>query len=499
MAKICLCLTGKTLAQDLEILEMYRKYVDLAELRVDCLDSDERFLIRRFPGMAGIPVILTIRRGMDGGRFFGGEGTRITHLAKGLAYADADRRNNFAYVDLEEDLDVPSLEEAARAFGTRIIRSRHNIEGVDDDIPGKLRALRRVGDELVKMVVMPRSLDDVIKVYKAAKETSDIDKILLCTGEYGVNSRILTEKLGSRISYTSPKDFDQIPSAPWQMDPRELAELYRFHKISAETEVFAVSGYPLTDTGSLGFLNTVFRTDQKDAVCIPVLTDSVASLTQFADEAGISGIVITAPYKEDVLPFLSYKSGEVSSIRACNMVVADRHGWMGYNTDAAGFSGSLLSFIGRKDLRHRKLTIIGSGGTARAVAAEVYRLKGKALILNRTQTRARSLAEPYKFVWGALDSRGAELMESYSDIIIQATPVGMYPDTDADPIGFYKFSGREMVMDLIYKPEKTRCLKRAEEAGCRILNGNDMLQSQARSQYALCMKKEFPPPLVSEG
>jgi 3-dehydroquinate dehydratase / shikimate dehydrogenase len=84
MAKICVCLTGKTLAQDLELLEKNRKYVDLAELRVDCLDPDERFHIRRFPEMAGVPVILTVRRNLEGGYYVGGEGSRISLLAKGL-------------------------------------------------------------------------------------------------------------------------------------------------------------------------------------------------------------------------------------------------------------------------------------------------------------------------------------------------------------------------------------------------------------------------------
>ena len=497
MAKICICLTGKTLARDLEVLEMNRKYVDIAELRVDCLDPDEWFHIRRFPEMAGVPVILTIRRSNDGGRFIGGEGARITHLAKGLAYAYADRRRNFAYVDLEEDLHVPSLEEAARAFGTRIIRSWHNLEGVDDDLAGKLKKLRQVGDELVKAAVMPHSLDDVIKVYRAAKDTMDIDKILVCMGEYGVNTRILAEKLGSRISYALPKNGDLIPAAPGMIDPKDLVEIYRFHRINANTRVFAVSGYPLKVTRSPSFFNTVFGIEQADAVYVPVPADSVNSLIRFAEEAGISGVSITIPYKEEILPYLAYKSKAVLSIGACNTIVASPQGWMGYNTDAVGFSGSLLTFMGRKDFRRRRITIVGAGGAARAVAAEVFRLKGKALILNRTQLRARALAEPYKFAWGGLDSRGADLMDRYSDIIVQTTSMGMSPDTEADPIGFYKFSGRETVMDLIYKPEKTLCLRRAEAAGCRVLGGLDMLERQGRLQYAIYMGKEFPPSLVS--
>jgi len=125
MAKICLSLTGKTIQQNLDILKKYRKFIDIAELRADCLAPDERLQIRRFPELAGLPVILTIRRISDSGFFTGGESTRIKLFAQGLAYAEADARLNFAYVDIEDDLDVPSLEEAARTFGTRIIRSYH--------------------------------------------------------------------------------------------------------------------------------------------------------------------------------------------------------------------------------------------------------------------------------------------------------------------------------------------------------------------------------------
>jgi len=286
-------------------------------------------------------------------------------------------------------------------------------------------------------------------------------------------------------------------AAPGQLDPKELAELYRFREITAETKIFAVSGYPLKFSGSPRFFNTVFGIEHTDAVYVPIPADSIHSLMRLAEEIGISGISITVPYKEDILSYLEFKSNEVHSIGACNTAVASPQGWKGYNTDAAGFSGSLLSFIGRKDFRGRRLTIVGAGGSARAVAAEVYRLKGKALIINRSPSRAHSLASSYKFAWAGLDSQGAALMERYSDIIIQTSSLGMDPNAESDPIDFYKFSGKEIVMDLIYRPEKTVCLKRAEKAGCRILNGYDMLYRQARLQYNHFMDKEFPPSLVS--
>ncbi|MCL2093870.1 MAG: type I 3-dehydroquinate dehydratase [Treponema sp.] len=497
MARLCLCLTGKTLDEDMELINSYRKYIDLAELRVDCLDPGDRLHIRRFPEMAGIPVILTIRRSRDGGMFVGGEGARITLLANGLAHAEADRRRNFAFVDLEEDLDVPSLEEAARAFDTRIIRSMYNLDGVDDDLVERLRRLQRFGDEIVKASVMARSLDEVVKVYQAARETENLEKILHCMGEYGFNTTVLAEFLGSRISYSfPPHGDDQTLAQTGAIDPKELSELYRFQEITGKTRVFAVTGYPLKTALSPRFFNKVFEVEKNDAVFIPIPADSAASLLRLAEMIGISGISVTSPFKEDIIPLLSEESKEMALIGACNTIVAGSQGWKGYNTDAAGFSDSLLAFSGRKDFRGRRFTILGAGGSARAVAAEVFRLKGKALILNRSPARARSLAESYGFAWAGLDSHGASLMERYSDFIIQASPVGM-EEGDQDPIDFYRFSGRETFMDLIYSREKTPCLKRAEEAGCRILNGSDMFHRQVSYQYGYFMNKEFPPSLIS--
>jgi 3-dehydroquinate dehydratase/shikimate dehydrogenase len=497
LAKNCLCLTAKTIDRNLEILNKYRKFADIAELRVDCLDPDERLSIRRFPELAGIPVILTIRRDIDGGQFSGGEGARVKLLARGLAFANADTRLNFAYVDIEDDLKVPSLEEAARTFGTRIIRSYHDLEGETVDISAKIKSMQRTGDEIVKMAVAVKTTSDVLRIYRASRNCAVKNKIVICMGHLGIYSRILAEKFGSMITYSTALSENEAAGAAGQLDVRDLAEIYRIRKVSKKTRIYGVTGFPLKATISPWFFNSIFAMENIDAVYCPFPTDSIGSLLKLARELDVQGLSVTVPYKEEVLPELIKYSKSVLNVRACNTVFPVDGEWFGNNTDITGFSDSLLTFINKKNLKRQKITIVGAGGAARAVAAEVYRLGGKALILNRTANKAKSLALLYNFRWEVLDDRGIELISKFSDIIIQTTSVGMEGHEIADPLEMYSFTGKEAVMDLIYMPEKTLFLKRAEDAGCKILNGYDMVIRQACLQYQIFTGKELPQKLIS--
>ena len=502
MARICLCLTAKTIDRNIEVLNKYRKFADIVELRVDCLDQDERLYIRRFPELSPLPVILTIRRDIDGGYFSGGEGTRVKLLARGLAFAQADRRLNFAYVDIEEDCDVPSLEEAARTFGTRIIRSYHNFDGAVDNIPEKIKSMQRSGDEIIKAAVSVESSGDVLRVLQASKTFPKQDKILICMGRFGLCSRILAEKFGSFLTYSYALSENEAPGAPGQIDAKELHELYRFKKITKKTKIYGIAGYPLKASISPWFFNKVFGLENTDAVYVHFPTNSVTELLEIAKELNVQGLSVTVPYKEEILKGLAGFSPMVRSVGACNTVYrsddpALSDGWLGDNTDCAGFSDSLLSFLGKKNLSRQKVTIVGAGGAARAIASEIFRLGGKALILNRTISKARVLASPYKFRWGGIDDNGIALMSKFNDIIIQTTSVGMDGYENADPLELYSFTGKEAVMDLIYSPPATLFLKRAIDAGCRTINGYDMVIRQACLQYYNFMGKEIPAQLLT--
>ena len=273
--------------------------------------------------------------------------------------------------------------------------------------------------------------------------------------------------------------------------------MFRFRDITKETKIFAAAGHPFKIFDTVRFFNTTLKMEKTNAVFIPIPSDSVESLLHLAEEIGIEGISVDVPHKEEILKYVNRKSKEVVSIGAGNVIKTSPQGWMGYNTDAPAFSDSLLEFLGIKDFWFRKLTIVGAGDIARAVAAEVYRLKGKALIINRNAAQARLLAEPYRFSWADPESQSIDLMRKYFSTIIITCAFGTDADSDEDLLEFYKFSGKETVMDLSGQPDGNRCRRRAEEAGCRILDGYDMFHRQARYQYSYFMNKEFPPSLVS--
>lgn len=492
MAKICLCLTGKTIAEDLALVEKYRQYIDIVEIRADCLINSEVDELRDFPEQAGLPVILTVRRMIDGGYFNRGESSRIVLISKALAFPKADYRKNFTYVDIEDDIDIPSIEEVARTFGTRIIRSFHSFNGLGENFLSRVESLYRVGDEIAKAAIMPAGIEDVRKVFAAAKKLQGRDFILLAMGDLGQCTRILASKLGSCFTYTSPVSHEAKSAAPGQIDPVMLNELYHFRDITPKTAVYGLTGWPIKTSSSPQIHNTAIKKARIDAVYLRFPSETLDGFMKFAVEAGISGASVTVPHKETVLSYITEKSGNIELIGACNTIMRLKDGWLGTNTDALGFSASLLNIMKRTDLKRRKMTVVGAGGAARSIIAEAARLGAKVLVLNRNLRRAKDVAGRFGFEYAQLDEAQNKRIRKYSDIIVQTTSVGMEPDIDADPLPHYKFSGKEVVMDIIYKPSKTKFLARALDAGCTAINGYDMLFRQAKLQFECFFNTPFP-------
>ena len=484
---ICLTLTCPTLQQNAEIVEKYIKYIDICELRVDFLTEDEQLEVRKFPSMIKIPCILTIRRISDGGNFDSSEFSRTGLFGRALAFADRNPAKNFAYVDFEEDFHVPSLEDAAQAFGVKIIRSCHSFDKPIEDIQAKFESMRKTGFEIPKIVFTPNNLSDMTRLFRETENLKSFNHIVCPTGILGTPARILTYKTNSYITYTSPRETMNNIKNSGHLDPITLNDLFNYRALSETTKINAITGGLNISNSSLILLNAGFRAHGMDRVFIPIPSTSIPESLQFAEQLGIDGMCISVPYNKEVIYDIEELDPETGEINACNTIIYRNGKWIGHDTYAAGFKHALTEFLGYPRLRRRRVAIIGAGGAAHAIAYAIKIMGGRACIFNRTISKARLLAEQYGFDYAPLGVEGLSTLKRYSDIIIQTSSVGQNasqnPQKEDNPIWFYQFKGHEHVFDVVYSLTPTPILKAATEAGCRVTNGLQMLKYQSHKQF----------------
>jgi 3-dehydroquinate dehydratase / shikimate dehydrogenase len=483
--RLCLCVTGATLEEDLRLVDRYRRHVDAVELRADFLSDTEAAAAWRFPALTGLPCILTVRRPSDGGRFRGSEAERVSLLGRILA-----GQGRFAWVDLESGLDAPDVDAAASASGAVVIRSLHDTEGTPRDPVAILSSLARSDREIPKLAVNVRSVADLERLLPAFRCGRIRDRIVVGMGPAGFPTRVLAPVLGGCLAYSSAPGMD---AAPGHVDPEAMDATYRFHRIGPSSRIFGVIGNPIGHSLSPHIHNAGYDALGIDAVYAPFLVDDVPAFLRVADLLGMTGVSVTVPHKETVVPLLSKAEPPVPGIGACNTLVrgGPADGWTGYNTDAEGFLDPLRRVLGARIPAGLRAAVIGAGGVARAVVAALAGQKARVLVLNRTEERAASLARTFGVEWAALDAAGLRSMAD-AELIVQTTTVGMEPDDKRDPVPAYRFRGSQIAYDLVFKPAETVFLRRAKAAGCRIIGGKEMLLSQAYAQFFYYTGKEYP-------
>lgn len=492
--RICLTLTEPTVKAAFETLKENLPFIDMVELRVDYLKESEWDAAAEFPQKAGLPVLLTIRRKEDGGLWEKDEEARKALYRKLLA----ETRIPFAFVDFEDDFRHADLVEVAHARGTRIIRSLHNFTGPVEDVVGKCQSMKGSSDEIPKIAFAVPHCSSLTRLFKETAQFTGFPHILCAMGAIGTTSRILACRTHSLLTFVSPAKAGAKMKAIGHLAPEELVRLYGFRTLTTATALYAITGWPLTVTGSPRLNNAAFFAEAKDAVMVPIPAETAEEAIRCAETLGIKGMAVTIPHKQAIIPFMSSLDETAKSIGAVNTVVKTPGGWKGFNTDAPGFRMALLQFLQTDGIRGRKVAILGAGGAARAVSYAIYTLGGDACIFNHTYEKAEALAKLYGFRAAPLAQESAPLLAQYADIIIQATSVGFNANPDdasADPIPFYEFRGTEFVYDVIYSPAVTPLLARAARAGCKTCNGSTMLVEQAKEQRRLynLYHKEFQP------
>ncbi|ADQ06624.1 shikimate 5-dehydrogenase [Caldicellulosiruptor hydrothermalis 108] len=227
--------------------------------------------------------------------------------------------------------------------------------------------------------------------------------------------------------------------------------------------------------------NTILSEFDIDAIYSNLELSDTEKLKEFVEmvrkDKDVVGFNITIPYKEDILEFCDEVSEDVRIIKAANTVKKEDGKFLAYNTDWIGFKKSLEDRGG--DVKDKKILILGSGGAAKACIYGLYRMGAKEVfIANRTYEKAQALRQQYKEIVDLKIIKWSEIENVSYDILINTTPIGMYPDVDISPINTLNFTV-ELVYDMIYNPYKTKLLQLAEINGKKILNGLPMLIYQA--------------------
>ncbi len=241
---------------------------------------------------------------------------------------------------------------------------------------------------------------------------------------------------------------------------------------------YGLIGYPLTHSFSPGYFAKKFAANKIDAAYNLFPLADIQSFPQLlAATEGLKGLNVTIPHKAAIMPFLSAIDPVAAAIGAVNCINISEGVTTGYNTDASGFENSLHPLL---KPHHDKALVLGNGGASKAV---IYTLKKLGIACTVV---SRNAGEETLFY---TDITAETISEN--TLIINTTPLGMYPVVDEYPhIPYAAICSRHLLYDLIYNPEETRFLSLGKAKGAAIKNGLEMLHLQAEASWDIWNAKE---------
>jgi|YelNatPaOPRAMG01_1025707.scaffolds.fasta_scaffold24012_2 shikimate dehydrogenase len=261
--------------------------------------------------------------------------------------------------------------------------------------------------------------------------------------------------------------------------------------INATTKVVGVIGYPISHSLSPQMHNAAFAHLGLNYIYVAweVAPQNLKLAMDGVRGLGIVGVNVTIPHKEKVGEFLDSLSEEAEKVGAVNTVQNLNGKLIGYNTDVEGFKRAL-----GVDVRGKRAVLLGAGGAGKAVAYALVSSGASCIILNRTEEKAKELAEKYKSL-GEIEGKAltpSNLKEAMrgADILINATSLGMKGE---EIEGVEEVLGKGiLVMDLVYNPRETPLLKAAREKGAEVVEGWKMLLHQGAFSFEIWTGRKAP-------
>ena len=240
---------------------------------------------------------------------------------------------------------------------------------------------------------------------------------------------------------------------------------------------FGLIGFPLGHSFSKKYFSEKFQNENIDARYDLYELSNISEFPNLRNSIKLSGLNVTIPYKEQIIPLLDKLDDTATSIGAVNVIRFDydnngKATLTGFNTDAIGFENSLKPFL---KPHHKKALILGTGGASKAILYTLQQLGIECSYVSRS-TREGQLT---------YSDLNEEILND-NLLIVNATPLGTFPKTDACPDIPYQFlTDKHLLFDVVYNPAETLFMKKGRDAGATALNGEEMLIGQALAAWEI--------------
>ncbi|MBI3405858.1 MAG: shikimate dehydrogenase [Acidobacteria bacterium] len=467
---------SKTVELRLDWLRGERQLMSCLPFTGYAIRTNQRGLVSELfgPGHPPICRISTCRGKSAGGQFRG----KWTVQLSMLSHAAGDK-SEWCDIEVEfaERFESENLKSRL-ALSKRLI-SFHDFRGTPQDLKAVVHRLDRCGGDAIKIATHCTSISDSLRVLKLTKGRKNV--IAVPMGEIGLPARVLALREGSALAYASVGE----KTAPGQLTLDEMKNLYRADKLTRKTKVYGVIGNPVSHSLSPVMQNAGFHARKIDAVYLPFLVKDLKDFLRAIKPLGIAGFSVTLPWKEKILRHLDDCDPLAAQIGAINTVVVRSGGRLfGINTD---YVGVLRALEKRVQLSGSRVLLFGAGGAARAAAFALAQGGAVVCICARRPKRAEALA---KAVGGVAIRRG-NLRREFFDAIINATPVGMSPRAGESPLTARELNTR-VVMDMVYRPQKTKLLALAARRGIATVSGIEMFMAQGTAQWEIWTGRRAP-------
>jgi 3-dehydroquinate dehydratase/shikimate dehydrogenase len=487
---------------------------DLIEWRLDSATPAAVDSLFSDPSVCRIPWILTVRSKAEGGRFGGDESARLALIRAAIRH-----RPEFLDLELRNWIANPQLagyyRDLPKGDRPKLILSSHYFSGRPQNPSEILAAIAAQPEAAVAKIAFTAAglhhALDALDLYAALKSYPHLHGVFIAMGEHGAISRTLAGKYGAAFTFGILPGGDS--TAPGQPSVGELQNIYRVKQQQSDWCVCGLVGWPVAQSVSPHMHNAAMAAAEFPGVYVRFpLPGDMGAFQQALDrlqadpQLNLRGLSITIPHKEHACRFVKAHGGEIRGrdVGAINTIVLRGSAPpTGLNTDAPGGLGALLGGTGWRpaDLKGRRIAILGAGGAAAGLAAILAEHGCELVIYNRSLPRAQALSEQIVRSGGicrAEELDGLQLADI--DVLIQCTPVGMYPKTDEMPVPEnLPLRPGTVVMDTIYNPRRTKLLQWAAAHGGVCIEGVEMLVGQGALQFQYFTGREAPTAIMRKA